>query len=129
MIEQHPPRNRAERRAAARGRGRRAAGAALTAGSAALAMTAGVIGSAPAAHAAGTYTVTAATDDGTGDPGTLSEAINSANGDPNSTINFNGADGNVSITGTMPTITAPLKHIWVSRALRSMAGRTSLQWT
>ena len=33
MIEQHPPRNRAERRAVARGRGRRAAGAALTAGS------------------------------------------------------------------------------------------------
>ena len=70
-------------------------------------MTAGVIGSAPAAHAAGTYTVTAATDDGTGDPGTLSEAISLANADPNSIINFNVAGGNVSITGTMPTITAP----------------------
>ncbi len=103
-----PPRNRAERRAAARGKGRRAAGAALTAGSAALAMTAGVLATAPAAHAAGTYTVTAATDDGTGDAGTLSAAITSANGDPGSTIDFNVGGGDISITGEMPPVTAPV---------------------
>ena len=108
MIGQHPPRNRAERRAAARGRGRASGRRGPHRGERALAMTAGVIGSAPAADAAGTYTVTAATDDGTGDPGTLSEAIGLANADPNSVINFDVAGGAISITGTMPKLTAPM---------------------
>src|SRR4051794_20890085 len=77
MNEHISPRNRAERRAAMRGKGRRAAGAALTAGSAALAMTAGVLGAgAPSAGAATTITVT---DSGDSGAGTLRDALANAN--------------------------------------------------
>jgi hypothetical protein len=100
-------RNRAERRLA--GKKARAAGAALTAGSAALAMGAAWIGpSIESAHAAGAFTVTASTDDGSGGAGTLSAAINQANGSPGSTIDFNVPGGSISVTGDLPDITAPV---------------------
>ncbi len=93
-MSQIPPRNRAERRAAARAKGRRAAGAALTAGSAALAMSAGVLGaSAPSAGAATTLTVT---DPGNAGAGTLRDAL--ANASDGDTIVF--APGVTSITIT-----------------------------
>src|SRR4051794_10075140 len=95
MNEHISPRNRAERRAAMRGKGRRAAGAALTAGSAALAMTAGVLGgSAPSAGAATTITVTSLANSGAG---TLRDALAAAaDGD---TIDFQpGLSGTITLT-------------------------------
>jgi hypothetical protein len=56
------------------------------------------------------FTVTSLTDDGTGAAGTLSAAINGANANPNSTIDFNlpgGAPQTIDVTGTLPAITAP----------------------
>ena len=85
-----PPRNRAERRAAQRGRRRRAAGAALTAGSAALAATAALAGpgAAPAGAVAQTFTVSSTDDAG---PGTLRQAVLDANANPgDDTIVFTG---------------------------------------
>jgi hypothetical protein len=84
------PRNRAERRAAARGRRRRAAGAALTAGSAALAATAAIAGpgALPAGAVAQTFTVSSTDDAG---PGTLRQAVLDANANPgDDTIVFTG---------------------------------------
>jgi parallel beta-helix repeat protein len=100
MNDQIPPRNRAERRAAMRGKGRRAAGAALTAGSAALAMSAGVLGAgAPSAGAATTITVTNLNDSGAG---SLRDALAAAaDGD---TIDFQSG-----LTGTLTLTTGELK--------------------
>jgi parallel beta-helix repeat protein len=99
MNEQIQPRNRAERRAAMRGKGRRAAGAALTAGSAALAMTAGVLGTGAPAGAATTITVTNLDDSGAG---SLRDALaNAADGD---TINFQ-----AGLTGTLTLTTGQLE--------------------
>ena len=67
----------------------------------------GALGSTPAAHAAGTYTVTQANDDGTGGTnGSLSWAIAQANGNPGSTVDFTVPGGSISIDGTMPHMTA-----------------------
>jgi len=106
-INEVPPQNRAERRFA--GKKARAAGAALTAGSAALAMGAAWIGTGiESAHAASTFTVTQATDDGTGGTsGSLSWAITQANGDAGSTIAFTVSGPQISVTGDLPQVTAP----------------------
>jgi hypothetical protein len=61
---------------------------------------------------AGTYLVTSLTDTGTGAAGTLSAAINAANANPNSTIDFdlNNAQGTpqtITVTGALPAITQP----------------------
>jgi hypothetical protein len=58
------------------------------------------------------FTVTQATDDGTGKAGTLSAAINGANANPNSTIDFNvnnaqGTAVTINVTGALPAITQP----------------------
>ncbi len=63
-----------------------------------------MIGASAPALAANTYTVTSSTDDGSGANGTLSWAINQANGDPGSTIDF-GSITSVSESGTLPALT------------------------
>jgi hypothetical protein len=98
-MSEIPPRNRAERRAAARAKGRRAAGTALTATKigalVATSATAAFI-AAPSAGAATTITVT---DPGNSGAGTLRDALaNANNGD---TIVFAPAVTTVSVTSRL----------------------------
>ena len=105
----HQPRNRAERRAAERGRRRRAAGAALTAGSAALAATAAIAGpgALPAGAVAQTFTVSSTADAGAN---TLRQAILDANANAgDDTIVFTGAAAApgavITLAGTQLNVT------------------------
>ena len=104
-----PPRNRAERRLAARtGRKARAAGASLTAGSAALAMGAAWIGTGvPSAGAATTLHVTSTADSGAG---SLRDVVGGASAGDTIVFDVTGTitltSGHISIDDAL-TITGP----------------------
>jgi predicted outer membrane repeat protein len=100
---QVPPRNRAERRLASKGKRARAAGAALTAGSAALAMGAAWIGTgAPGAAAATTLHVTTTADAGAG---SLRDTV--AGASAGDTIAFD-VTGTITLTSGEIAINQPL---------------------
>ncbi len=64
------------------------------------------VGLLPAAASAATYTVTSTADDGSA--GTLRYAINQANANPGSTINFAANLGGISLTSALPPINASM---------------------
>jgi predicted outer membrane repeat protein len=128
-IDQTPFPNRATRRAAgrrARKLGALGSGAVLASGVAAAA-----IGLSAAPAGAATFTVTSATDDGTGDPGTLSEAINDANVDTvQDTIDFNVPGGVITLSGDLPTITEAVDIVGPGRDALTLdaAGNAALDF-
>jgi autotransporter-associated beta strand protein len=72
---------------------------------------------------AATYVVNQATDDSSGvTPGTLSWAINQANGSPNNTISFVPSIPTITVTGTLPTLVQPT--ILLSSAAVGIRGGT-----
>jgi hypothetical protein len=72
------------------------------------------------APAAQIFTVTSTTDDGTGAAGTLSAAINGANANPGSTIQFDlpdyGTAEAIFVSGALPAITQPTSIMGSSQA-------------